>query len=789
MTGSGDHLAVADDRTAIGTDSLAGVAVGGTSCRHSTLNGGVGMIAGRLLNDHAVELAAESALDGANGGIGAGTAGTKPIGVAIDLCDQSAACAVKGVNGGSGGLIDTIDIGAADNHVDVSLHTVDHSIEVIAAGGFFQIDINCATLVGGGCHVVTAHGTGQVVHIGSGDILLNHTELIGLAGNGGGDHAVNGKLILAANRAQTIFIVVAGSGDHVILGQSLAAIVTDSCTGTSVCGAADCHSAQNSGVHMGAVGVRLTVEAAIETACSNIVRTNGGEVCAALGTKTVGGTIDLSNEETAGCIEGVNGGSGCLVSAVDIAAVDNHVDIGLAGIIESIEIVTAGGFFQIDINSDLAVLVGIHIVTAHNACQIVDIGRRNILLDHTDLVGLACNRSGDLDQFHRLRLVTDRALAVHIAVTGGGSLVAVVADAAEAAGINRVACFGAGGRNNITCHKLVMAAGGTGCNAGGSGHGGGDLRAEEQKCQLGIVNEHIAGAGDGLDRVITTQLPGVDGVFLDPVQQNIQALDNTVFTPHSLQSAVCIDAVAAPANINVQNDTCHVAAQVIKTIGFGVGMIETDAFAVCLIAAGAVLGGRGRTEHHKISLADGLVAAVILTVGPGMLAVPGSAIPSGTDINTGIEGGNRLAVDTAVLAVGILIPGSGLIILALIAAAVCMIFGHQLIQRDIQIRTGGVGSGSAAIQQRKHIICAALDVERLRIGRQISRGNAAGTPVVDVAVTVVDVLYIRTGSMGGVMHRGHQTERQNKCHKQCQTAFCKMLHNCFLHFTIRSAVR
>ena len=133
------------------------------------------------------------------------------------------------------------------------------------------------------------------------------------------------------------------------------------------------------------------------------------------------------------------------------------------------------------------------------------------------------------------------------------------------AGEKGKALFGAGGGNGNAFVKVVVIALVTriGSFARGGCHIGGDLRAKEQKCKLGVVNKNVTGACDGLNRVIATKLPGINGIFFHPFKQNVKTLHNAGRAPSGI---LTVAVYVAPANVDVQEDTGYVAAYVVLVV-------------------------------------------------------------------------------------------------------------------------------------------------------------------------------------------------------------------------------
>ena len=360
-----------------------------------------------------------------------------------------------------------------------------------------------------------------------------------------------------------------------------------------------------------------------------------------------------------------------------------------------------------------------------------------------------------------LNLATDRADAVLKAMSDHIRVLALVA-VATGTGISGIALGGTGGGGHNRGISMGMSTGSIA--AGGADQIGRDLRAKEQEGKLRIVNEHITGAGDGLNRVVTAHFPSINRVFLHPLQQNVQAFNHALAAPHG-------DSIA-PANIDIEQNTGHITTQVIGIIRLAVGMIECTAFAISLVATGAIFSGRSGSQHHNVVFA--VFGGVTLAVGPGVLPVPCSArIPGGANGLTGIEGRNGRGIAT-VLAVGVLeqIPRG------IVRSLVSMVALHQALQRSIQGAAGRIGSAGAASLLGQGIIgCGSI--ERFRIGRQRGGCFATGAPVVDVfAGRVVDIL--KVGSIRHDLGRGQQADAQHQRQQQGQTTFDVYVHKCSL---------
>ena len=198
---------------------------------------------------------------------------------------------------------------------------------------------------------------------------------------------------------------------------------------------------------------------------------------------------------------------------------------------------------------------------------------------------------------------------------GVGVLITIAATNSQASE-GGVSLFCASGEGNNTAAEVVVTAifGGSCSFAGRRLHISRNLLAKENESQFGIVNEYVTGACDGLNRVVTAKLPGVNGVCFYPFKQNVNAF-------HYAGSAPSIRGVA-PTNVNVQEDTGYVTAKVVLAAGFLVGIVIAATFTVGGVAAGRVFAGRGGANHHDVIF---ITAAKSLTVGPCVFFVPGAS--------------------------------------------------------------------------------------------------------------------------------------------------------------------
>ena len=247
--------------------------------------------------------------------------------------------------------------------------------------------------------------------------------------------------------------------------------------------------------------------------------------------------------------------------------------------------------------------------------------------------------------------------------------------------------------------------------------------AKQHPSKLGIVYVHVSRTDDGLRSVVSTHFPSIYGVFFHPFQKDFLAFHNTAGVPHIRR---------APTGIYVKNDTRTVTADVLT---FAVGVVETAAFTISLVAAAAVFAGCRRTQHHNVVFA--LTVCVALTVGPGMFTVPSiTAVPSAVQFRTRIEGRNVAVI--AVYTIGVTIHFSRIAI-----GSRRSLFGsNQLIQRLIQRATGnGIRVGAARLQGQL-IIGIATRVEVRCVARQEHASLVTRAPVCAI-FTTRHIFYVR----------------------------------------------
>ena len=290
---------------------------------------------------------------------------------------------------------------------------------------------------------------------------------------------------------------------------------------------------------------------------------------------------------------------------------------------------------------------------------------------------------------------------------------------------------------------------------GGSGHIGGDCTVEHQVSQFGIVNEDIAGTGDGFHRIVAAQLPGINGVLFHPFEEHFLAFHNAAAAPH-------ITGVA-PADIVIQHQTGHVTMDIVLAVGIIVGVEEAAGFTVGSIAAAGVFLLGGRTQSHNIRRVILLALVDTLTSGPAVFPIPGvAAIPIRADFSAGVEGRNgtsgisSLAIGVAVLISGFIIRGN-----------MIMITYHQILKFAIQWAAGNlILIGRTGILGQKLIGGIVILVEILGLFRQVCRGHAAVSPVGNVV-----------GCVCLQCHAGQQAQAQNNYQHKGYTALGEIFHN------------
>ena len=397
-----------------------------------------------------------------------------------------------------------------------------------------------------------------------------------------------------------------------------------------------------------------------------------------------------------------------------------------------------GGLYLVLDPAQEGVAVGCGTAVSGQGDGIVDVGglRRGIGAAHLSKLNRHLLARHKVDTHRHIRGGNH---GEHVAAASNGG-----AAAEDGIATHRITGLGGGG-DGLAAHRHGAVGGIVGAGAHGIGGtaalSGGrivvrrNVLIKQQEGQFGIVHEHVTGAGDRLNGVVTTQFPGVNGVLFHPLQQNRFALHNAGRAPHIVEGTVVLR-TTAPADVNVQHDTSHIAANLLTQ---SIGVIEITTLTIGGVAAGRVFADRSGTEHHNVGLALGIAvaAAVTLAVWPAMLTVPGvTAIPGRADGIAGIERGDGAAV---VLTVGVLEQASG----GIIGRGIVQIAVHQLVQfaKQRTVRYTAVGGG-AGIGGQSVIGDAVAGIKILRHRGQESGQFLALAPVVDV-IAAVDVVYRR----------------------------------------------
>ena len=748
MSGSSDNRACVDGGTAIGTHGLAGVTVYGTSGFHSTLNLGVSVLASGLIGRlHS-----------------SGNGDALCAGLSGQLSDHQAIYRLS-EDDGNDLVVDRYGNVGIGNRCGIGIHilsfqtrAIDHDL---GHAGIFDLQVG-ALIEASGVIVVTHVAGGAALLVGNGDAVLCPNLLRGAifgtlcstckADGRGGFR----RFLRAAGGTGAADILVTGSSDDGASIDRCAAIGAYGLAGVTGLGAGRVLSTLNGGI-----GVLAGRNIGIIRLGSTAHCVQAGDIVGILQLRAPQDThghilaigTDVANFIAYGgvqsgllCIPGIDGACAGSEGKVSVGVLGHQIDVLLCAVgVHKVQVVAAGGLLNEEIDTIFISGIGGAVVAAHRTGEVVGsvlLGRNQAQLISSAGNQLLCHVAGGI--------ATNGAGAVYVVVSSG-DLIALVALGAQSAGIDGVAVGGAGGSNGLACHIVMGAVDGAGCLTGGSCHRIGDALTEQQECKFGIVHEYITGTGDGLNRVVTAQLPGIDGIFGHPLDQNIQALDNAGGTPHR--------AGVAPADIHIQHNAGNVAAQIQLAAGFAVGVIVAAALAVGLVATGAVFALSGGAQHHNIVLA--IAGSVTLAVGPGVLTVPGSTrIPIGADGLTGIERGNGAGV--TVFAVGVLEQISGCIIAGLIGLCA----SHQILQSLVQAAVGCIAGTGATGQRRQRVIGVTAGIECLRIIGQRGCDGAAGTPVSNVA-----------GSIYGNQTCRQQAQAQNQCQNQCHAAFHEILHN------------
>ena len=327
-------------------------------------------------------------LHGAHGGIRLIVAGAEGIDVAVDLGHQRVQIPIVVVNGGSGILISTVDVGAADHHIDVHLVVIlVQCVQIVAAGGLLQIHPDSGLLIGGGIHIVAVHFTIEEVDVLGADVLLDHTQQIR---NGGVDLVVVVGLIRGVGS-------IGGIGVHGHVGGAGVLTVHTVQTG-DVIGIADLLGGQATHGHVGTVGAHVA------------------QLIAGGSTESVALGIQL--EERAFLTKG----------EVVVGAALLQLDVLLgAGSVNKIQLIQTIIDLNVHIHGVIHAGVGGAVVAAHDAGEIVHGALLGLV--QTQLVGHAGDGIGNHAQRAGGNVGSDGGVGLHGNVGGSAAFAGVHGDA------------------------------------------------------------------------------------------------------------------------------------------------------------------------------------------------------------------------------------------------------------------------------------------------------------------------------------------------------------------------
>ena len=240
-------------------------------------------------------------------------------------------------------------------------------------------------------------------------------------------------------------------------------------------------------------------------------------------------------------------------------------------------------------------------------------------------------------------------------------------------------------------------------------------------------------------------------------------------------------AVTAPAGVHIQQDSCHIATDIVSAAGVFVGVIIPAAFAIGRVATTGVGLGIGGAQHHNIRFPKGAGAALAgtLAVGPGMLPVPGgAAVPFRTDGLAGVEAGNGSACLAAVLTVGILIQISGCAVLAGVAGPHIDVIEHQFMELPKQFAGRHLACVTCAGQRRQIVIAYVIVlIKRLRVLGKVGGCGTTDTPVEDV-IPSVDIVHGCRFDLDLNAAKDAYAHRQRQ--QQRKSPICQLFH---IHFS------
>ena len=104
------------------------------------------------------------------------------------------------------------------------------------------------------------------------------------------------------------------------------------------------------------------------------------------------------------------------------------------------------------------------------------------------------------------------------------------------------------------------------CLARRSNHIIGHFSSVDQPSILGVINKHVSVTLNVLYDLISTHLPGINGIKLTPFKENIDTLENLFYVVSS--------PIGAPSYVNVKTDTRHVTLDVIKRLKITAGRVS-----------------------------------------------------------------------------------------------------------------------------------------------------------------------------------------------------------------------
>ena len=352
----------------------------------------------------------------------------------------------------------------------------------------------------------------------------------------------------------------------------------------------------------------------------------------------------------------------------------------------------------------------------------------------------------DADRAVRRRIDREGIAALRDGRGAGGHGIACGIIAARGAGGDDVAAEGdravvrvIGGRRNGEARRA----------AGWRHHiGRHRIRGIEPPCQLGIVDERVAVALDGLRNVVSLHLVGVNGVHRAPCEQGVDVLDRDGRRAHRGRNDVVVQQDARTVALDAVQ-RLKIGAAVVIACGDAAVRIVRRRGLVCVgiqladvgvlgVAAGGVRLRIGRA--HRVQVALHRVAAE--GVRPHVLAVPRRrVIPGACRRDAGIEQLQRRRA--SLIAVGIREIGLQPVIANLIVIGI-----HLRTQRRAQ------GVAAERVQIRKGVIPCPV---ALRSRGQRGAVHAAHAGIVGVGIRACGQ---REPRKEGYQHRDREEKRE-----------------------------